>query len=330
MTEAISIPSGAFAAMKAGTPFTPPVEGGKEVPVAKKAPVEAKKAPVKKPPQVEHQESGESEQTPTPQRKIYKFKDGEHEYEYDASDEEQVKRDLMRVRASDRRFKESAEMRNQAETFFNLLKDPSKIRQVLTDPRIGVDLKKLAYDYVLEEMEEAKLTPEQRANRERDRRLASYEAKEKANKEAAEKQRYLEQTKALEGHYEQKIMGALKVKGVPNDYETVGKMAEYLRRSISQGYDLAPEELATLIKNDNQKYLSAYADALNDDEFLQFLGEKNAEKLRKGDLKRLKSPQQNPFTDRQPAKSEQSAKSPKKKYGSEWREELIKGFLAKK
>lgn len=263
-------------------------------------------------------------------RKIWKLKDGDKEYEYDATDEEQLKRDVMKARAADKRFKEAFETKQQAEQFFNMLKDPAQLRQVLTDPRVGVDLKKLAYDYVLEEMEEAKLTPEQRVQRDRDRRLAEYEERDKKQVERDKSAKNAGRVKEFETHYEQKIIAALEVQGVPREPEIVERMAAYLERSMLMGYDLAPEELAQLVKIETKKYLNTYAESLSEDETLEFLGDKIAEKLRKGDLKRLRTTQSDPFPTRAAPNPSKKPHAQNKKLGSEWRAGLIDEFLAKR
>ena len=50
---------------------------------------------------------------------------------------------------------------------------------------------------------------------------------------------------------------------------TVMKMADYMIAAVKKGYDLTPEQVASLVKNDTADYLKAYASALNEDQFLE-------------------------------------------------------------
>lgn len=335
MAEAISIPDGAFAAAKAGTSYVPPSTGnppgtGREQAgtpppktVTRKAepPKEVAKAP-EPPKPIE-------EMTPT-ERKIWKLKVDGEEFDFDATDEESVKREIMKARGADKRFKESAAYRQQAETFFQMLKDPSKLKDVLADPRVGVDVKKFAKDLVWEEIQESMLTDEQKAQRAKDKEYETLKAEKVAKEEEAKEVGKRERAAKHEEFYEQNILKALEVKGVPKDQMTVMKMADYMIAAVKKGYDLSPEQIAELVKNDTADYLKAYASALNEDQFLEFLGDMNAEKLRKADLKRLRSPTSNPFPEKYPRPDKKPAAPAPRQSSSDWRKATIDDFLARK
>lgn len=333
MAEGISIPSGAFAAAKAGAPApmgavanavareTPtPATPTKTINRKLEAPKEMKAPEPSKP--VE-------EMTPT-ERKIWKLKADGEEFDFDATDEDAVKREIMKARGADKRFKESAAYRQQAETFFQMLKDPNKLKDVLADPRVGLDVKKFAKDLVWEEIQESMLTDEQKAQRARDKeyeQLKSEKERDKATKEEAAKQ---ERTAKQERFYEQTILKALEIKGVPKDQFTVMKMADHMIAAVQQGYDISPEQVAELVKSDTADYLKAYASALNEDQFLEFLGDMNAEKLRKADLKKLRSPTGKPFPERYLKPEKKSTPQASRQSSSDWRKSTIKDFLARK
>lgn len=324
------IPPGAFAAMKAGQPFVPGEAAAPAAPKAAKAepvkavPKEVAKAPPKEappPPQVE---------APTPaEKKIWKLKADGEEFDFDASDEEAIKREIMKARGADKRFQTAAQLKKQAESFFEMLKSPESLKKVLTDPRIGVDLKKFAEDYVWEHIQEQQMTPEQKAQREKDRRLAELEAKE-AQYAKNETERILqEKQKMWEGEYEKKFLQALETEGIPKTEQVVREMAYYTEKALENGYDLSPQEIARLVQNDLRTQFSQFVNGLNEEQFLQFVGEHNAEKLRKADIKRLKSPQGNPFPKppRQERPKPQAAERDKRVPASVWIEDIKRDFL---
>lgn len=324
MSEAISIPAGALAAAKTGAtiPTTPKGEAAPKTMTRKAEPTPEPKAPVQEPPKPVE------EMTPA-ERKVWKLKADGEEFEFDATDEEAVKREIMKSRGADKRFKEAAAFRQQAETFFSMLKDPAQLEKVLADPRIGVDVKKWAEEYVWKQIEESQLTPEQKAQRDKDRdyeRLKRQEDDEKLTKVEREKQ---QRQAGYESNYEKTIMKALELKGVPKDQYTVMKMADYMIAAVKKGYDLSPDEVADLVKQDNAHYFKAHTSEMNEDQFLEFLGEQSAEKLRKADLKRLRSPTSNPFPERYP-RPEKKAPESKKEQSSDWRKSTIDAFLARK
>ena len=311
------IPAGAFAAMKAGAPQP------SAAPTPPKAPVAAPEA---------LQQHSEPDSPPegltAAEKKIWRLKADGEEFDFDASDEESIKREIMKARGADKRFKESAALRQQAEQFFEMLKDPASLKKVLSDPRIGIDVKKWAQDTVWDHMQEESMTPEQKAQRERDQEYEGLKnEKQRREQEAADAQK--RQREAVwETEYEKKILSALQSNGVPQTHETVQKMASFLMTAIEQGYDLNPDEIAKLVRDDTGSYLKSYADSLTEDEFIAFIGESNAAKVRKADLKKIRSPQSSPFPQRsKQTQQETKAKKPTKMVATDWKAALQKDFL---
>lgn len=327
MAEAISIPTGALAAAKAGATMPTGEAAPKTVTRKAEAPapkVEAPKAVEKAPEPPKPVE----DMTPA-EKKIWKIKAAGREIDVDASDEENLKRLVQKAYGADHIFEDASNMRKQAETFFGMLKDPGQLEKVLSDPRIGVDVKKWAEEYVWKQIEESQLTPEQKAQRDRDREYERLKAKEDNDKLTKAEQEKQQRQAGYESNYEKTILKALEMKGVPKDQFTVMKMADYMIAAVKRGYDLSAEEVADLVKQDNANYFKTHTSEMSEDQFLEFLGEQAAEKLRKADLKRLKSPTGNPFPERYP-KSEKKAPESRKEVSSDWRKSTIDAFLARK
>lgn len=339
MAESISLPPGAFAAMKAGTPQPPTVAKTPAVAEPIKT-INRKADSASTPPQSNSPEKPDSspekpsETSPpsnlTPQeKKIWKLKADGEEFEFDATDEESVKREIMKARGADKRFKSAAELKQQAETFFGMLKDPASLKKVLEDPRIGVDVKKFAEELVWEQIQEAQMTEEQKAQRAKDRELDEFRNRdltEKQKKDADAKQQRQVQ---YENHYEEKITQALQIGGIPKTPRTVARMADELILAMEGGLDLSAAELVAKVRTD---YLSDFNTVLNAADaklLMELLGEGNLEKVRKADLERIRSMESNPFPKRV-QKTDAKSGQPKRLGASEWKEDLIKGFLARK
>ncbi len=335
----ISMPAGAFAAIKAGKPVptAAPV-------AAAPAPAEAKpKTELRKAPIIEAKKTLKPDPEPdappadmTPaEKKIWKLKADGEEFEFDASDEEAIKREIMRARGADKRFESAATLRRQAESFLSQLKDPTQLRKVLSHPEIGVDVKKFAEDYVWEQIQqeqreaEWKKDPAAKKRYEDEQELKSRREQDAAREAEGKTRAQQESQQRYEKGYEQKIMKALEIGGIPKTPEAASRMAEYLYRAVEQGIDLSPEEIVDQVRNDYMSDLTSVLGAADGEQLLALLGEQGAEKLRKADLKRLKSPQGNPFPARSAARQAAASapSQPQKMGGSDWREAMKKDFL---
>jgi hypothetical protein len=269
------------------------------------------------------QQAPKKEEAPPKQEaRKYKIKvDGTEE----ELDEETTLKLAQLGRAANKRFQEAAALRKQSEDFINLLKtDP---RKVLSNPAIGVDLKKFAEDYLIEQIEQEKLTPEQIKIKE----LESFKAQVEEEKHQAELKRQDEQKRQLEEHYardyEEKFQAALGSSGLPRTPYTVKRMAEYMSMAIKNGIgDIEPKNVVELVRQDYMKDVAALLGQSDGDALLQILGDQIANKIRKTDLARLKAgnPQKQTATPATPnqQKNEQPRNPVNNRYMTthEWRE----------
>ena len=191
------------------------------------------------------------------EKKIWKLKADGEEFEFDASNEEAIKQEIMKARGANKRFEEAAKarkeadaQRKEAEEAFAMLKDPAQLKKLLADPRISVDFKKLAEEFVWEQIQEQSLTPEQRKQKELERELAKYKEQEQetlTKKEAAE----AAQLQAhYESDYEQRIISALESGGIPKTRGAVRRMAHYLELAVQNGVDVTAQDLVSRVRQD--------------------------------------------------------------------------------
>lgn len=248
--------------------------------------------------------------------KKYKVKIDGEELEVD---EAELLAGYQTRKAADKKFQEAAMTRKQAEEFISLLKtDPVK---VLSHPGLGVDFRQLAEQYLVQQLEEEMLDP-------RDRELKKYKAmveeQETLKKQELERQQ-AEQAEQLRQRYTEdytnQIVTALQTSGLPKTERTVKAMAQYMHLGLQHGVDLKAAEVVELVKQD---YINAQKElfgALDGDTLLSILGEDVANKIRKSDVKRLKSPEK---VLQRPAAQPPATHPPKTKGISkeEWRERL--------
>ena len=323
MAEGISIPTGAFDAAKAGIPWSQPTAEG--------APSELQKAnasidvKIKEPPK-EVQE--EREHIPTQKEpKIWKLKADGEEFEFDASDDEKVKREIMKSRGADKRFKEAAAQRQQAEQFINMLKDPGQLEQVFS--KLGVDFDKIAEDRLWNKIQESQLTPEQKEQREKERDYQRLKDMEQNWGKIQKDLKFQQDVAHNETQYERTILKALETQGIPKDHYTVAKMADYMVSAVKQGYDVTFDEIASQIKKDNAEYFRTHTEHMSDEQLIELLGQRGAEKFRKADVKRVRSPTANPFPERMPRSGERKEAPIEKLHSADWRDAITKEFLGR-
>jgi hypothetical protein len=225
-------------------------------PAAEKTPAPAPKAEEAPPPA---QEAKPAE--PEPPRK-HKLKVHGEELELE---EAEVLRRAQKYTAADRRFEDAAKLKREAaqETqrareLFAAAKDPKKLKQVLSDPRVGADVKLIAKEWLAEALreqiaaqeygplppeEEAKLTAEQRELRQMKREAKERERKAQEDAAAAEKAKADEAEKAeqerVAKHRDElgtQILSVMKeAKHLPQDAVTAQRISAELRRNIEEG-----------------------------------------------------------------------------------------------
>ena len=151
-----------------------------------------------------------------------------HKIKVDGKEEELDESEILRLaslgKGSQKRFSEAAAQRKETEEFVHLLK--TNPRAILSDPRIGVDVKKFAEEILWEHLQDQSLTPEQKNQRKIEAELKRYKDQEESTKkESDQKQAEIEQ-KQHEAAYEKKIMTALDSGNLPKNQFTVKRMAE--------------------------------------------------------------------------------------------------------
>ena len=226
---------------------------------------------------------------PKSSKKKYKIKvdKNEEEFEFDPTNDEEVVKHLQMSRASQKRMSEAAELRKVALEFIDQLKkDP---RKVLSDPTIGVDIKKLAQEIINDEIKELEKSPEQR---EKDKLLKEVEELKKQAKEKEDnfkKTEFARMQAEQEKYLESEISAALDVGGVPKTPKTVARMAEMMMIAIQNGIDLGPKDVVGLVKNNTMSEFKEIIGALSDDQLEDFLGKEVLGRLRKKNASKAKT-----------------------------------------
>jgi len=259
---------------------TPPASGGDKSQPSKTPSTAAAGGADKTPPAAPPEKKDEA-----PAKKKYKMKVNGKETEVELSEQELIEGYQTR-QASDEKFREASMSKKQAEEFIHLLRtDPMK---VLRNPALSINMRELAEQYLVGELEEELLDPKDKELRDHKKKLQAFEDEKKA----AEKEQQEKRVAALREKYSQdystQIVSALQTSGLPKTEHTVKRMAYYMHQGIQRGLDLKAADVVDLVREDYINDHKALHGGLDADMLVQLLGEESINKIRNWDLARLK------------------------------------------
>lgn len=213
---------------------------------------------------------------------------------------------------------EGKTLRKQAEEFVGMLKDPEKFWEVAK--KMGHDPRALSEKLLVGHLEEEMLTPEQKAQRQRDMELAQFKA-EKESRERAEKEREAQILRdRFAQDYTQQFTSALKETNLPPTKQTVAAMARYIGEATKIGFKMTAQEAAKLVKEDiidSQRRLIGDSDG---ETLIKLLGDDVANKIRKWDTGRLRDPNPPRVAPEDQGKPREKRVAHKRMSAKEWRE----------
>lgn len=204
----------------------------------------------------------------------------------DAKSIEYATRQLQLAKASQSRMSQHAELQKQVTGFIEeLKKNPKKI---LSDPNIGIDVKKFAAQILEEEIEAAKKSPEQLEKEKLENRLKELEEERKKEKEDLKKQQFeMLQSQAYE-EYDRDISNAISASTLPKSSYTVKKVADYMLLGLQQGMDVKAADVIPLVEEEIRKDLKEMFAILPEDVIEQLVGKETLGKLRKKNVAKAK------------------------------------------
>jgi hypothetical protein len=212
--------------------------------------------------------------------------------------------------------------RKQAEEFIQMMRDPEKFFEVAQ--RLGHDPRNLSEKHLAAALEEELLDPRDKELRDAKRRLAAIDDMEKKQKAQVEEQRNAALKAKYAKDYSDQFVAALQEAKLPPTKPMVAEMAKYIARSAKLGFQMTAAEAATLVKEDIQLKTQKLFEEADGDTLIKLLGEPAANKIRKWDTSRVKSPEQGLRTPSEQPEQTRSRREPHPgKRGlsyKEWRE----------
>jgi len=220
---------------------------------------------------------------------IAKFKlKGGKEIEIDLNNRETVTGLIQKGIGATEAFQEASEMRKNAEAFVSALqKDPFR---VLQHPSLKLDVRKMAEEYLWGQIQMEKMSPEERALKEKEEKLRAYEEAEKMRKEE-ESRKIEEARKAKQREYWTGLIStSLDKHGLPKIPWTIEETAKRMKLALEHGYkDVTPDDIVPAVKEDWLAMRKNIFENLDGDQLVNVLGKDVATKISKAELKKYKT-----------------------------------------
>lgn len=205
---------------------------------------------------------------------------------------EYMTRQLQLGKMGGKRAQEFSTLQKEVAEFINVLK--TNPRAALSNPNIGIDVKKLAADILEEEIARSQKSPEQLEREQLEQELRSIKEEREKEKEDFHK-RELERLTDLEfQRYDEQINKAIDKTGdLPKSPYVVKKVAEYMMLGLQNNIEVTPDEVMVLVKEEIQNDIKEMFGAMPDEVVEKFLGKDRMSSMRKKNLAKAKS---NPAT----------------------------------
>lgn len=222
-------------------------------------------------------------------------KEVEEELPFDVSPEhaEWMTKQLQLAKVSQKRMQEAAEIKKNNEALESELKDfllalKEDPRAILTDPRLGIDLKKLATEEMNRQIEEEAKSPEQKEKErlEKEREELALKVKEMEEAKARAEQEKLENELARE--YENGVIESIQENGLQQDPRVIKRYADAMKAGLKFGIQLTPQEIGPIIKKQLFEEAKFYVNQLGDEELDDFIGKDRMSRVRKSMISRLR------------------------------------------
>lgn len=206
----------------------------------------------------------------------------------DMNDEESIRSYVQKAMAAEEKFLEGKQYKSQADQLVKMLQeDPLS---VLRNKALGHDVRKLAEQILLEDLEEESKSPEQKKMEEYERKLKSYEENEKKKDEESKKARLEEATRRNYEDVQGKMIQALETSSFPAEPYFVRRVSDIWASVIESGWeDASIEDIMPYVESKLKNDFGSLLDKHSDPEKLEkLLGKDRLDKYRKYKISKVR------------------------------------------
>lgn len=205
---------------------------------------------------------------------------------------EYMRRELQMGKMGQKRAQEKATIEKEVLQFIeDLKKNP---RKALSDPAIGMDLKKFAAQIIEEEIENSKKSPEQLELEKAQEELKAIKEEREKEQQDRKKQEHDLMTQRYAEQYDNEISAALEGNKIPKSPQAVKKLADYMEIALQANKDVSFNDLIPIVREELIEDYQKHLDALPDDELESYIGKKTIDRIRKRNVAKAKQTAQNP------------------------------------
>lgn len=195
--------------------------------------------------------------------------------------------------SANERFEQAAQQKKQMESVVGRFKDPNQMIDALMDPSLGLtkDQVRSAMEawYTKEFIEPEQMTPEQLELRNAREKLKKYEETEKAKQKELQDAEFETLTSKERESLQTQITTALDESGLPKTKFIVARMAFYMHKNLSNGWDAPMDVIIDQVKKERQSMLSDLTESSDAEALISYLGKDFVNKIRKYDLAQLRA-----------------------------------------
>lgn len=209
-------------------------------------------------------------------------------FEIDEEHEEYIKKQLQLAKMSQKRAQYASDVKKQAQALIDLMRtDPMR---VITDPSLGIDVKKVLSEYIESQIQEEAKTPEQKEREKMEKELKALREEREKEKEA-----HLQREKeALEERelqrYDRSMSEALNNNpDLPKTPYVVKKMAEHMLALVKKGINASPQDVVEVVREEMRNDLKQMFAVLPEEVIENLVGKETINKLRKKSVAKAKA-----------------------------------------
>ncbi|HEY0092083.1 MAG TPA: hypothetical protein VGB43_06300 [Flavobacterium sp.] len=240
-------------------------------------------------------------------------------FEIEEQHAEYMRRQLQMSKMGQSKAQEAANWERDTMAFLNDLKQNP--RKVLSNPHLGVDLKKIAAEIIEEEIANAQKSPEEIEREEYKKKLKEYEEKEeKRNKEIEEmkRQKIIDDAYA---QYDMSMTQAMEKYDIPKSPLALWEMAHLMSLEIKRGFEPDMDAIAQLVEEKMNSGYGEHVKKLSPDKLKKILGEEifeNERKARVAKVKKSPVPVKTAVKDVAKTEKKEEVVVKKKTFGEQW------------
>jgi len=197
---------------------------------------------------------------------------------------EYMTRQLQMAKMGSKRAQEYAQLEKEIR---NLIQEGTKNpRRLLKE--LNIDEKELARQIIEQEIENAQKSPEQLEKERVEAELKELKEQREREKQDFERREFERLQEQAYEKYDAQMSSALDKSDLPKEPYVVKKIADYMLVALQQGYDVSPEDVLPLVREEIKTDIQALIKVMPDEVLEQFLGKDVFNRFRKKNLAKAK------------------------------------------